>query len=94
MAEKHACLRLILDVDYTLGGTPIEDLKARFHDLVAHGLDDSLITGDSGAEVVSYRVFVDEITRNTPMPDPPETPRRPTHRSSPCSTRRSPRLSR
>lgn len=54
-------LRLVLEVDYELNGTPIEKLKSCLEQLVEHGSANGLLTGDFTAELMEHSYDVVDV---------------------------------
>jgi hypothetical protein len=61
--SKFYHLRLILDVDYKLNGTPPEDLKYFLADIANRAAGDGLMTHDTPAEVENwgYTIFPNQL---------------------------------
>jgi len=63
---SEATIQLTLRVDYTLCGTPVEELEKQLKAIVEHAVNEGQLTGYTEAMVEDYRLKVEAnpITRN------------------------------
>jgi hypothetical protein len=57
---EPARLRLVVEIQYDLDGTPIREMEDNLKDMVYHALGDGTITGNTPATVAGYHYAVEE----------------------------------
>lgn len=66
MSNKTVTLRLSIEITYSTNGVPVKELEDRLTDAANHLAGEGAFTGDSPAEVESWKASVDGIYSSAP----------------------------